>query len=775
MAESTLIMTKQANDIDGSVKQKAYTFLQKLINDDSAPGLHIEPIVGAVDRRVRTGRVDDKYRAVLFKLAGETPTYVVHGIWMHDEAIRQARITKFRMNPVNGVAEIIQEEAAAEPETQPESRLAVVEPEVAAPAEEPPRPQPLLSVSMAELVELGIDSRLAQRAVQMTDDRAFNALVTPSPTSQLPTWQSEALLALATGSSLDDVRRDLFEAPEEVAAEGRVDSAPEEPVVPGSDQELIAALKKPASQMQFAKIKGADELRRVIEDGDFGAWRVFLHPVQRTWVQKNTNGPLRLAGGAGTGKTVVLVHRARRLANDRPDARIVMTTFTRNLADDLASSLKSLDPQVPQVGLGENGVHVTGIDALASAVIRSAQPGELAAAAQKVLGAARADVGGRVDNHLWGTVAGEVSELPEKLRNARFLESEYEMVVLPNRIVDEAGYLRVRRPGRGVRLNKGVRQAVWQAVARYREEEALQGCADFAEKAAIAAECLKARVADGGHVADHVLVDEGQDLKPSHWMLIRALVGARANDIFIAEDGHQRIYGQKVVLSHYGIETRGRSRRLTLNYRTTAENLRWATARLKGLDYADLDGQEDTVDGYRSARHGAEPVVKSCSGLVEELDVTAEVLRGWISEARQSGRSEALAVLMRDKQQRDRVVSGLNERGVAARAVDRGGVGAGGVDEPVVMTMHRAKGTEFTKVLLFDVDLEGAGRMSHGYDFSEEDQADAQKRERSLLYVAASRARDELAIVHSLKKYRGRSEARGPEKNQNRPVHNDQD
>jgi superfamily I DNA/RNA helicase len=741
MAESTLIMTKQANDIDGSVKQKAYTFLQKLINDDSAPGLHIEPIVGAVDRRVRTGRVDDKYRAVLFKLAGEMPTYVVHGIWMHDEAIRQARITKFRMNPVNGVAEIIQEEAAAELEPQPERQPAIVEPEVAAPVEEPARPQPLLSVSMAELVELGIDSRLAQRAVQMTDDRAFNALV-----ESAPTWQSEALLALATGSSLDDVRRDLFEAPEEVAAKEKVDAAPEEPVVPGSDQELIAALQMPASRMQFAKIKGADELRRVIEDGDFGAWRVFLHPVQRTWVQKNTNGPLRLAGGAGTGKTVVVVHRARRLAKDRPDARIVMTTFTRNLADDLASSLKSLDPQVPQVGLGENGVHVTGIDALASAVIRSARPGEVAAAAQKMLGTARADVGGRVDKHLWGTVASEVAELPEKLRNPRFLESEYEMVVLPNGIVDEAGYLRVRRPGRGVRLNKGARQAVWKAVARYREEEALQGCADFAEKAAIAAECLKARVADGGHVADHVLVDEGQDLKPSHWMLIRALVGARANDIFIAEDGHQRIYGQKMVLSHYGIETRGRSRRLTLNYRTTAENLRWATARLKGFDYSDLDGEEDTVDGYRSARHGAEPVVRSCSGLVEELDVTAEVLRDWISEAQGSGRSEALAVLVRDKQQRDRVVSGLNERGVAARAVDRGGVGAGGVDEPVVMTMHRAKGTEFTKVVLFDVDLDGSG-SPHGYDFSEEDQADAQKRERSLLYVAASRARDELVVT----------------------------
>jgi hypothetical protein len=753
MAESTLIMTKQANDIDGSVKQKAYTFLQKLINDDSAPGLHIEPINGAVDRRVRTGRVDDKYRAVLFKLAGARPTYVVHGIWMHDEAIRQAKITKFWMNPVNGVAEIIQEEPAGAIEPAAvDAGAAVVGPESVAPVGETPRteppPAPLLNVAEQDLEALGIDQLLAQRAVRVTDDIAFNALL-----ASAPIWQSEALLALATGSSLDDVRQDLELAGSAEAGEGGEGAGGREPAAAAeeqpsliSDEELIEALKKPASQMQFAKIDGVDELRRVIEDGDFGAWRVFLHPVQRKWVEKDSNGSFRLAGGAGTGKTVVVVHRARRLASARPDQRIVLTTFTRNLADDLASSLKSLDPRVPQVDLGDHGVHVSGIDALAAAVIRGADVAGLSAAVRKVLGTARADVGGRVDNRLWVRVANEIPELPETLRNSRFLESEYEMVVLPNRIVSEKEYLRVRRPGRGVRLNKSARLAVWKAVARYREEEALQGCADFAEKAAIAATYLDARVAAEGHVADHVLVDEGQDLKPSHWMLIRALVGSRSNDIFIAEDGHQRIYGQKVVLSHYGIMTRGRSRRLTLNYRTTAENLRWATARLKGLDYSDLDGDEDTVDGYRSARHGAKPVVKTCSGLVEELDTTAEVLRGWISEAQESGRSEALAVLVRDKQQRDRVVSGLNERRIAARAVDRSGVGAGGVDEPVVMTMHRAKGTEFTKVILFDVDLSGGSRV-HGYDFSEEDEVDARKRERSLLYVAASRARDELVVI----------------------------
>ena len=83
-------------------------------------------------------------------------------------------------------------------------------------------------------------------------------------------------------------------------------------------------------------------------------------------------------------------------------------------------------------------------------------------------------------------------------------------------------------------------------------------------------------------MADHVLVDEGQDLGPAHWQLLRALVGEHADDLFIAEDSHQRIYGQRVVLSQFGIRIVGRSQRLTLNYRTTAQNLAYAITVLEG-------------------------------------------------------------------------------------------------------------------------------------------------------------------------------------------------
>ena len=103
----SLIMTKQGNQLDASVRQKAFTFLQKITTDDTASGLHIEPIKGARDPRVRTGRVDQQYRAVLFKLtSGADTTYVFHGIWNHDDAIEVARKIELRVNPVNGMPEI---------------------------------------------------------------------------------------------------------------------------------------------------------------------------------------------------------------------------------------------------------------------------------------------------------------------------------------------------------------------------------------------------------------------------------------------------------------------------------------------------------------------------------------------------------------------------------------------------------------------------------------------------------------------------------------------
>ncbi len=369
---ANIIMSKLAGKLEPSVKKKAYAFLEKLSADDTVPGLHIEPITDSADEKVRTGRVDQFYRAVLFRVpgAGEA-TYVFHGIWPHDEAIAVARKTRLAVNPVNGIAEIIVVAEAA-PGPGPVA-VPVVEPQAGPASGSEQEPVPILRALNLEheaLVDvLGLDESLAARALAVPDENALLELA-----DQAVEWQGLALIDLAAGYSIAEVQDRL--------GLGREPSG-----VPESDHErLVNGLRHPAARISFTWIESNDELRRVIDGGDFGAWRVFLHPEQRKYAERSYKGPFRLSGGAGTGKTVVLLHRTCMLGRRDPGARVLLTTFTANLADHLRTDLRRLDPELPVVpGLGQPGVFIHGIDALASAVLRRAGA-EIAVDAEAVLG-----------------------------------------------------------------------------------------------------------------------------------------------------------------------------------------------------------------------------------------------------------------------------------------------------------------------------------------------------------------------------------------------------
>ncbi|MBQ1050800.1 AAA family ATPase [Micromonospora sp. C51] len=706
----TIIMGKLASKIDGSVRGKAMSFLQKLGADDTTPGLHIEPIQHSADPRVRTGRVDEFWRAVMFRLDGDGDThYVIHGIWPHDDAIATAQRVRLKVNPINGLPQVEEIEPAFVPVPPPS---ATTDPESAKPL------FARLGHAHADLMDkLGLPEDVATQAAAAADEDVILALA-----ERHDGWIGTILVDLAAGDDIDAiVQRMQLE---------KTSSSDD-------DADVLQSLKRPAAALQYAFIDGQEELRRVIEGGDFGAWRIFLHPEQRRYIDRPYNGPFRLAGGAGTGKTVVLVHRGRALAQRDPAARIVLTTFTTNLADALGDSLTQLDPRVPQTKtLGQPGVYVTGVDALAAAVLRTAGIG-LAPAMRDVLGEERAAPLSRTAPNLWREVVESTgTSLPPEIANETFLATEYAHVVLPNKVHDETGYLRVRRPGRGVALDRARRRAVWALIDSYRERCRIDGSLDFTEAAAVAAAHL---TAGGDRPADHVLVDEGQDLSPTQWLLLRAAVEERPDDLFIAEDSHQRIYGSRVVLGRYGIAIVGRSQRLTLNYRTTAQNLRYAMAMLDGSQYVDLQDEPEST-GYRSARSGPAPIEVVVDSLSEELHAIVRHVRSWLDAG---DAPETVAVLVQDRFHRDRVVTALTEQGVDARAVDRDRPPTGRVP---VLTMHRAKGTEFSKVVL------AAGKPAlaelerlAGLDPAE--RADAELRGRSLRYVAATRARDQLVVV----------------------------
>lgn len=747
---------QQTGKLDGSVKKAAFAFLEKLGESDATPGLHIEPIEGTIDPRVRTGRINDFWRAVLVKIQGQASDahYVYLGAYPHDDAITFAKTVQLVINPRNGIAELVAADAASAVEAAIAGALGG-EGTVPVGATEKPKPlpedvdttvYPLLEtqgVTLDQLLDLGIERAFAERALTITDE---GALLNVAGTTSVA-WQGEAVLDLATGKKLDAVRASYGIGV--ARPDGTVVVPPTAQVGEETDDDLLVALQHPAAGLQFAFIEDDEELRQAIEDDDFGKWRVFLHPEQRDYAVRPRNGSFRLSGGAGTGKTVVLLHRAKHLARTDPTARIVLTTYNKTLAASLAENLRLLDPRLPIVDrLGSPGIYIASVDAIAYRILRDADR-KLGGNASGAPGPV-ADVLGPRPHHVldltahasWGAaIDSGGTKLPTELRSEAFLEAEYTTVVLPNRVLTRESYLKVRRPGRGVALDRARRNAIWDVVEAYRAAAAAAGSTDWDEKALVAATYLDAAVdAGGARPADHVLVDEGQDLSPSRLLFLRSLVEAGKDDLFLAEDSQQRIYGQKIVLSKYGINIRGRSRRLTLNYRTTAQNLHYATGILDEQRIVDLDGEAASSDGYRSARTGPTPELVACTSLAEEYREAARIVRAWIAAG---DAPETIGLLVYTQAVAGKLQSGLADHGVEARfvssdaSVDKG--------RPVIMTMHRSKGMEFKRVLLFGLDtVPGLQRLSH---LPEADRDDATLRERSLLYVAATRARDELVVM----------------------------
>lgn len=711
---------------DQAVKAKIYTFLDKLSDDDTSPGLHIEPMQKPLDVRVRTGRVDIHWRAVLFKLepAGGEPAYVYAGTWHHDEAIKKARTTVLSMNPVNGLAVLKQVlEEADEVEVPGAQATKTVEP--AETVSKRPALLTELGFFVADLTdEFGFDAATANDAFRITDEDELVEFASGLENA----WQADVLVSMGAGTALHLIKAEL-----------QLDAPVIEDAEADDDTKLLEALRHPAAQMQFTFIDDSDELRRVIEGGDFGAWRVFLHPEQREYAEKDRSGAFRLTGGAGTGKTVVLLHRARHLARQNPEARVILTTFTRALAENLRRDLERLDPSLTfATHLGDPGVLVRGVDQIAFDVRTAAGGTAYGEAALAVIGSTRESTA-TVAEIDWKSAIHEAGgELPMSLRSEAFFEGEYSQVVLPHGIRELDEYLAVRRPGRGVALDRGRRVKVWAVIEQARKNHRIAGALSFGEIAAVSSEWLRS---SGERFADHVLIDEAQDLEPSKWQLLRAIVAEGPNDLFIADDTHQRIYGQPTVLKRYGISVQGRSRRLTLNYRTTLENLRYAMAILAGVEYTDAEVEGVTTEGYRSSRSGPRPIALSLKSDTAQFDAIEARIREWLADG---VKPETIAILAASNTLAKKVQQALGQRDLPVALLTSPRITGG---QPVAMTMHTAKGMEFSRVVLFDVS-DGSFPPAWAYKgVPDEEKPDLDKRFRSLLYVAASRARDELVVT----------------------------
>ena len=655
-------------------QKKVREFTAKFRTNPTSAAINYESLHGMRDPKVRTVRIDLAYRAVVV----HPPTgnlYMLVWVDHHDEAMAWAANKVFDVNATTGAIQVVDmqfvERAAA----------AVVAPEA---------PGLFAAISDHDLARTGLPAVLAPaiRAVRRDDE-----LEKLQP--YLPQEAFEALYLIAAGY---DVERAIRESSRPPIAAPRIDPT-----------DFAAALDKPATRRQFRLVASEDELEEML-DASLDKWRVFLHPNQEAIVRTQFRGPARVLGGAGTGKTVVAMHRARHLAKLYPGEKILFTAFNRNLATNIAGLLDTL------CGAERSRIEVANIHSWAMKYA-SARWGAVTivddAKAADCWAAALA--GGRA---ALGWTAAEY-------------EAEWDDVVQFHGVTTRDEYLKASRAGCARTLKRPERVAIWAGLAAFRAELDRRKLLDWPD--------LMRRVRghlseSGKHPYRAVVVDEAQDIDAEQWRLLRVLAPDDDNNLFITGDAHQRIYGKPITLSQFGINIRGRSHRLKINYRTTEQVLRWATALIAGAEVDDLDGGTDNTVGYRSLYTGPEPELhrfgSTASSSVSAAEAAFLVER--VRALAATTPAEEIAVVARTKKRARAYADALDAAGVACAVLDGDADAIGpGIR---VATMHRVKGLDFTHVVMHMPPAASGAR---------------DPRDQSLLYVAATRCRKTLTVLTS--------------------------
>jgi len=681
-------------------QKKVRAFTEKFRRDPTQASINYERLHKAADTKVRSVRVGDDYRAIVV----HPPTGDVYlCVWVdhHDEAMAWARNRRFEVNRTTGALQVYRVREAEERAKGPEA--------ADAPAAAPPPAGPPASAVAAEadapaipagrlfsgareedLLLLGVPELLLPSVRALRTEADLDDLA-----PYLPMEASDALYWLAAGGTPEEA---LEERERARSADERVDT-----------NDFAAALDRPESQSRFKLVDDERDLLEML-NAPLAQWRVFLHPSQRKLVRMKANGPVRVLGGAGTGKTVVAIHRARHLARtvfSESDDRILVTTYTRNLAKDLEQHLATLcGPELERIEVAN--LHLW-------AVRFMRKHGRQFFIANE-----------RLRSEAWTEALGAAGDAfpPD------FLKDEWDKVVQAQDVTDLAGYFRARRVGRGRRLSHRQRRQVWEALSGYRARLDRAGKVEWPD--VIRETRLYIEQHPGLLPYRAVVADEVQDFREADLRFLRSMVPPGPNDLFVVGDAHQRIYGYKASLLRCGIEIRGRARRLKVNYRTTEQVRRWAVALLEGVEVDDLNDGLDTMKGYRSLRTGPEPVVATFTSAEQEAAFIVERVRAWAGD----GEPDGICLVARTH---DLVATRyrplLEQAGVSTVLIDtdaESGLGPG----VRLATMHRVKGLEFPRMLLAETSTSAAPSAPP------DDLA-----ERCLRYVAATRARDELVVV----------------------------
>jgi hypothetical protein len=649
--------------------------------DPSSPGLQFHRIEASRDPNFWSVRVNRDIRLVIHKTEG---SFLICYVDHHNEAYQWAARRRIETHPRTGAAQIVEVRERVEEITVPFPPSAWPEPAGTAQVE-----KPLLFADRddEELLGYGVPEDWLSDVKAANEDTLYDLI------DHLPQEASEALLELAIG-----------ETPE---------------VTVPAAAEAVDPFEHPDAQRRFRVMDDVDELRRAL-DYPWDQWTVFLHPSQRRVVEQTFSGPARVSGSAGTGKTVVAIHRASNILKKHRDARLLLTTFSLPLANSLEKKLQLLigqdDSIVPRVTI----LPFKGVAADLFTLAFGYHP--------------RAASGAQIR----AVLEASALELGVTTFTTRFLMSEWTHIIDAWQIGSLDAYRDVPRLGRKNRMSARRRAEIWPIIENARAKLEEQGVFSWP---GIFGKVARHYAERDQKPFSHVVVDEAQDLGVPELKMLAAIVPNGPDALFFAGDLGQRIFQEPFSWKALGIEVRGRSQTLKVNYRTSHQ-IRKAADHLLPKLIRDVDGNEEDRRGAVSVFNGPDPEIQTFETLDREIAGVAE----WIGGSIRDGVAPAeIGVFVRTGRELTRAREAVRRAGhVPLELSER-------VEEPAgrisIGTMHLAKGLEFKAVVVMACDDEILPLQERIETVADEAELDeVYETERHLFYVACTRARDRLLV-----------------------------
>jgi len=667
--------TDSLSKLTGEEQKAVKTTAFDLQLNPANPGMSFHKLSNAKDKNFWSVRVSSDLRIIIHKTKSSLLLcYVDH----HDPAYHWASRRKIETHPKTGAAQIVEVRETVKEIAVP-VYISVVE---SAPA------KPLLFAGIAaeEILSFGVPEEWLDDVQAANEDSILEIA------DHLPSEAAEALLDLAVG-----VR----------------------PSVPQPVPADINPFEHPDAKRRFRLMTNVEELEQAL-NYPWEKWTVFLHPAQREIVERDFSGPARVSGSAGTGKTIVALHRAVHLTRNNPDARVLLTTFSESLASALRTKLKRLIGSEPRLG---DRLEVHALDTIGERLFS--------------LNFGKPKIASRVAIKEYLNQAA--SEVADHKFTPRFLITEWEQVVDAWQLKDWESYRDVVRLGRKTRLPESHRQTLWSIFEKIQCKLQDTGLVTYSDMFSQLAERLSA---SKNKPFDFAVIDEAQDVSVAQLRFLAALGAGKDNGLFFAGDLGQRIFQQPFSWKSLGVDIRGRSKNLRINYRTSHQ-IRTQADRLLGPEVADVDGNVEERRGTISVFNGPAPVILDCDSTEEET----EQVTAWLKERSAEGlMPHEFGIFVRS----------ANELARAKAAVEAANLPYVVLDERVetvsghtsLSTMHLAKGLEFRAVVVMACDDEVIP-LQERIDTVADD-ADLQEvydTERHLLYVACTRARDHLLVT----------------------------